>query len=162
MKLYYTWTNLKPIKFAIVTSILSIVITLPIYFLFKIAGINYSEIGGPEMKKYGIIGILFIGLILGPIIETLLLQALPIYFTQKFVKWKTNLISILISALLFSLGHLEYSVWYFALIFPTGVILAMTYIIFQKRKESSFWMTFSIHSLRNSFPAIATILQLLK
>jgi membrane protease YdiL (CAAX protease family) len=114
------------------------------------------------MEKYGIIGILFIGVVLAPMLETLLAQVLPIYLTQKFVKWKTNVISVLISTLLFSLGHLSYSVWYFILIIPTGVLLALTYIIFQKRKESSFWMTFSVHSFRNLLAFAFTIRQLIK
>lgn len=161
-KRYDDWTKLKPIKFTIVTFFLSMGFTAPIFIVFDILGIRDSEIGGPDMEKYGIIGILIIGVVLGPILETLLAQALPIYLTQKFVKWKTNVISVLISTLLFSLGHLGYSVWYFILIIPTGVLLALTYIIFQERKESSFWMTFSVHSLRNLVAIALTIRQLLK
>jgi membrane protease YdiL (CAAX protease family) len=161
-KLYDDWTKLKPVKFTIVTFFLSIAFTVPIFILFDILGIRDYDIGGPDMEKYGIIGILIVGIFLGPVIETFLAQVLPIYLTQKFLKWKTNLISVLISTLLFSLGHLGYSIWYFILIIPTGVLLALTYIIFQERKESSFWMTFSVHSLRNLLAVALTIRQLIK
>ena len=161
-KLYNDWTKLKPVKFTIVTFFLSMLFTVPIFILFDLLGIRDSEIGGPDMEKYGIIGILIIGVVLAPILETFLGQVLPIYLTQKFVKWRTNVISVLISTLLFSLGHLGYSVWYFILIIPTGVLLALTYLIFQGRKESSFWMTFSIHSLRNLLAFALTVRQLIK
>jgi membrane protease YdiL (CAAX protease family) len=161
-KLYERWTKLKPVKFTIVTTGLSMLLTIPIFILFDISGIKASEIGGPDIQKHGVIGMFLIGVILAPVIETLLAQVLPISLTQKFVKWNTKIISVFISTLLFSLGHLSYSLWYFILIIPTGSLLALTYIIFQERKESGFWMTFSVHSLKNLIAFIITIGQLIR
>jgi len=55
--------------------------------------------------------------------------------------------------------HLGHSFWYSLLTLPTGMILAKTYILFQERKESSFWTTTAIHSLRNLIGAFAIIFE---
>jgi len=36
-----------------------------------------------------------------------------------------------------------------------GILLAKTFIISQERKESSFWITTAVHSLRNLIGVIA-------
>jgi membrane protease YdiL (CAAX protease family) len=160
-KLYNDWTRLKPVKFVIVTTILTIVFSMPITIVFQIIGLQYSDIGIPNYK-YGIIGTLIIVTVVGPIIETFMGQALPIYLTQRFTKWKTFGLSVSISTVLFALAHLGYSLWYFFLMIPTGILLALTYIVFQNRKESSFLMTYAVHSLKNLIAITFTLKEILK
>ena len=159
---YHNWTNLKPVKFVFVTALCSIVFAVPLVLPFEIFKVADSAIGGPDFKGKGIIEFFFLGVIISPIIETAIFQALPIYLIQRFVKWKTNILAVLISSFLFSLAHLEYSVWYSLMVIPLGVLLSQAYIVFQKRSESSFWMTCSIHACRNLLALTFSLGELLK
>lgn len=161
-KLYIEWSRLRPIKFILVTTLLTFAFTVPFSIGLEAMGLKDGEIGNMDYNKYGVMGTLFLSIVLAPIIETFLGQVLPIYLTQKFIKAKTNIVATLLSTIIFSLGHLGYSVWYFILTIPTGILLAMTYMIFQNRKESSFWMTFSVHSLRNSIAVTFALEQIIK
>jgi membrane protease YdiL (CAAX protease family) len=159
---YNNWTKLKPVKFVFVTTLWSIVFAIPLVLLFVIFKVSDSAIGGPDFKGKGIIEIIFLGVIIAPIIETAIFQALPIYLIQRFIKWKTNILAVLISSFLFSLAHLEYSVWYSFMVIPLGVFLSQAYIVFQGRSESSFWMTCSIHACRNLLAITFSLGELLK
>ncbi len=161
-KLYEDWTKMRPLKFILVTTLLTIILTMPIAIALKIIGIQGGEIGRPNFEKYGVIVTLILIVIIAPIIETFLGQVLPIYLTNRLIKAKTKLVGISISTILFSLLHLGYSVWYSILIIPTAALLAMTYVIFQDRKESSYWMTTSVHSLKNLIALLFTLGQILK
>ena len=101
------------------------------------------------------LGLFFLAVIFAPILETLIGQLIPIKLTQKVLRNKMNIIAVLVSAIIFSLGHFGYSIWYSLITFPLGLLLAKTYVIFQKRKESSFWVTTAVHSLRNLIGVIS-------
>ena len=160
--LYHNWTKLKPVKFVFVTTLWSIGFTIPFLLVFEIFKITDNAIGGPDFNGKGIFEIIFLGVIIAPIIETAIFQALPIYLIQRFIKWKTNIMAVLISSFLFSLAHLEYSVWYSFIVIPLGVLLSQAYIVFQVRTESSFWMTCSVHACRNLFALTFSLGELLK
>ncbi len=117
--------------------------------------IDDNEIGGVDFEKYSFFGFFFLLVIFAPIFETLIGQVLPIKLTEKILRNKHKVIPMLISAILFSLMHFGYSIWYSLLTFPLGILLAKTYVIFQKRKESSFWVTAAVHSLRNLIAVIS-------
>lgn len=155
--LYKRWTDLNPISFIIITSLLMIVLTLPVGIVFEILEISDNEIGGVDFDKYGIIGMIFMALILAPLLETLLSQQIPILLSQRFIKYNPNVIGLSLSVILFSLMHISYSIWYAILMIPSGLLLASTFLIFQKRKESSFLITSYVHSLRNLIPLILII-----
>ena len=56
---------------------------------------------------------------------------------------------LVVSTLVFSAMHLNYSVWYAVLILPIGVVLSYTYLLYQERKGSSYWVTTGVHAVRN-------------
>ena len=128
--------------------------TVPIVVIYESIGITENEFGGSNIGNRGFFFIIFTALIFAPIIETLIAQQIPILLTQKFIKFSPNVVGIIISSIIFSWLHLSYSIWYAIGIIPTGLLLANTFIIFQKRKESSFWMTSFLHSFRNLIPVI--------
>lgn len=156
--LYQKWENLKPLNFIIITTILSILLTVPISILIEYLGISDNEYGGFDPAKYNIAVLVFLTLVVAPILETTIAQQIPILLTQNFIKYHPNMIGILISTLIFSILHVSYSVWYAIAVIPTGVLLASTFILFQKREESGFWMTCFIHSFRNLIPLIIFII----
>ena len=146
---------MKPLSFILTTTFLNFIFMIPIIFVLVYFDIDDNEIGGIDIEKYSFLGFFFVAVIFAPIIETLIGQLIPIKLTQKILRDKLNIIAILISAIIFSLGHFGYSIWYSLITFPLGLLLAKTYVIFQKRRESSFWVTTAIHSLRNLIAVIS-------
>src|SRR5690606_3581013 len=156
-KFYRKWANLKPLNFIFITTVLMIVLTVPISIVFDLLEISDNEFGGFDPSKYNTIALIFIVLILVPILETLLAQLIPITLTQSFIKKNPNRNGIIISTIIFSILHIGYSLWYAIAVIPAGFLLAYTFVLFQKRKESGFWVTSSVHSFRNLIPLILTI-----
>jgi len=128
---------------------------IPIVLVLSYFDIGKNEIGEINYEKYSFIRLFLSVVIIAPILETLLMQTLPIKIIQRIFSKKANLLSIIISSVIFSLAHSVYSIWYSLLIFPLGFLLAKAYIIFQERKESSFWITFFIHFSRNLIGVIS-------
>ena len=153
-KLYLKWSMMKPISFIFTTLILNFLLTIPILFFLIYFDISEDEIGGVDISKYSIWGLFIVAVVFAPVIETFFGQALPIKLIQRFLGKKFKLIALFTSAIIFSFGHFGYSIWYSIIILPMGFLLAETYIIFQKRKESSFWITTAVHSLRNLIAVI--------
>lgn len=154
-KLYSKWIKLNPFAFILITTILSFILIIPIDLILIIFDIGENTIGALNYENYSVLGLFISVVIIVPVTETFLGQVLPIKLTQKIIGNKRNTITVFISAILFSLMHFVYSPWYCLLMFPMGILLANTYIIFQKRQESSFWVTTGVHSLRNLIGIIA-------
>lgn len=148
-KLYSKWSTMKPPSFIFTTLILNFLLLIPIYFFLTYYDISEEEIGGIDISKYSTWGFFFVAVLLAPIIETFIGQSLPIKLIQKVLGEKFKVIALFASAIIFSFGHFGYSIWYSIITLPMGFLLAETYLIFQKRKESSFWITSAVHSLRN-------------
>jgi membrane protease YdiL (CAAX protease family) len=153
--LYSKWKNMKPLSFILTTTFLNFIFMIPIVLVLVYFDIDDNEIGGIDIENFSFLGFFFTVVIFGPIFETLIGQLIPIKLIQKILRNKLNIIAVLVSAIIFSLGHFGYSIWYSLISFPLGLLLAKTYIIFQKRKESSFWVTTAVHSLRNLIAVIS-------
>lgn len=93
----------------------------------------------------------FMGVILAPLIETLLYQKLIIEVLKRLiphrVQWKTRAILIL-SALVFGLMHMPNIPHTFSN-FWSGIVLAQTYFLAGRKGFSPFWCTASVHASRN-------------
>ena len=93
---------------------------------------------------------LLFGVLIGPIIETLLFQSLIISIICKIVKkTRFNLIpALVISAIAFGLNH-SYNLVYIIYTFIIGIFLAFVYYVARFRKESATLSVFLIHSIIN-------------
>ena len=89
--------------------------------------------------------------------ETLVGQALPFYLVRNFMRGNSDAIAVIVSTLLFSFLQAFYSYWYALAIIPSGVLLALTFMVFQNRRESAFWMTAAVHGAMN-FLAVTSLL----
>lgn len=103
-----------------------------------------------SMATNSIVLNLIIAVLLAPIIETTIFQALIIEIVFKFIKRpRLNIwIAILASSTAFALNH-TYSFWYIFITFIAGVILALAYYLGKYRKEGAFILVFIIHSMYN-------------
>ena len=107
-----------------------------------------SETSGKGLES--IIEQLIFGVLIVPLIETLLLQSLIITIICKIVKRPSlNIIPALaISALAFGLNH-SYNMAYFIYTLIIGFFLAFAYFIARYRKESAILSVFLIHAIFN-------------
>ena len=156
---YIKWQGLSYFNFILATTLLILISLIPFAVLLEYLNISDDEVGGVDSDNYTPISLFLMAVVFAPILETLFLQAFPIKLLQGFLKRKYEILIILFSSVLFALMHFGYSSWYSLLTFPTGIILAKSYIIFQQRKESSFWITTSIHSLRNLIAIVFILLE---
>jgi len=152
--LYHRWLVLKPFNFIIITGLLMILCSIPIGYLFQLFGFKISDLGGFETDVISLLGLIILTVIIAPIFETIMAQLIPIYLAQKFFRQNSHNVGLIASILIFSLLHVSYSIWYAILVVPSGFFLAKSYLIFQDRKESSFWITSFIHAFRNSISVV--------
>jgi len=90
-----------------------------------------------------------LGLLIAPIVETLVFQMAPILILKKYTRLK-SLYIILISAAIFAACH-TFSIAYIILTFVLGACLAYSYVIYLNKSVSAFRVTASIHALHNLF-----------
>ena len=88
----------------------------------------------------------FLGLIIAPILETLVCQYIPFLIFQAFTK--NNLFPVIFSALFFGVSH-SYSPLYIIFGTMAGFILAYAYVVSQKRFENAFVNVALIHFTSN-------------
>lgn len=155
LELYSKWTKLSPIAFVFTTTILNFILMIPIGIILNFYGVRLDEIGGADHEKYSIWAFFSLVVIVAPIIETFIGQVFPIKLIQKILPGHRSYLAVFTSAIFFALLHYGYSIWYSLLTFPLAILLAKTYIIFQKRQESSYWVTTGVHALRNFIGFIA-------
>lgn len=153
-RFYTYWISLSPIKYILFSTLLSLILSIPYAIYFEIVGINFNQIKGPEFEKYTILENLILAVIIAPIFETYIGQVIPIKLIKKYVNWNKTISAIIVSTLLFSLLHIQYSFWYFLLTIPIAFILAVTYISFQGKKPSGYWMTAFVHAAKNLLAVI--------
>lgn len=138
--------DLSEKKYIAVMLSLSYIIYIPLIPFFQ----NY-DIGGPQfLISSSFIGKLINGSLIIPFVETFIFQYLVIELIRTIKKIKdSTFLTIIISAIVFSLSH-YYNVLYIFYSFIMGVLLAYTYILYEKKNYHPFLMVMVIHILRNT------------
>lgn len=108
-----------------------------------------NDLSNPAYKKESNVFILFFWIcIISPVIETVILQWLPIRLFQRINLDKKFI--ILLDTLLFSLIHFSYGFIYMCIMAPLGVILAWSFIINSNESFLKAWgVTTAVHSIFN-------------
>jgi membrane protease YdiL (CAAX protease family) len=149
----YDWLKRLPLYFFIplVLAILGVITTI-----LNCLSLNPGE--NPLVDGYSLQKAIIIGCIFVPVIETLILQMLPIELIM-WIKTKKkrimSLIAIVVSSAAFASTH-WFNLRYVALAFVFGLVFASAYIICKDKKGSGYALGVItiIHMLWNS---IATI-----
>lgn len=137
--------RLHPVLYILLFFCVSYVLTLITYFFPAGAGT------GADFMETSL-EVFFHGIIVGPLFETLLHQALIIWLVCKLVKRpKYNFyLSILLSASLFALDH-KYNIYYVIVAFIGGICLAFAYYMARyNRRVNPVLAVFLIHALYNA------------
>lgn len=103
----------------------------------------------PSINKDGVLGIIIKGLLVAPLLETLVFQRF-IYFLFSKISYlnNKNTLSCIVSGLLFGLSH-AYSLYYIIVTTLVGFVFMYTYLIYIKNLKKSFWFVATIHFLVN-------------
>jgi hypothetical protein len=111
--------------------------------------IHYLDlnIGDVNFENDSLIKKMFLLVIFGPILETLLFQVGIISLLKRILP-KLPVVSVIISALLFGLSHF-YSDVYIYYTFIVGLFLATLYFIASKKEVNPFVVVFSVHAINN-------------
>ncbi|NFN86357.1 CPBP family intramembrane metalloprotease [Clostridium sporogenes] len=148
--------NLSKSKFIFTILLLNFIISV----LFTPIEIFYEtyvgSMGGVDIKNFKI---LFIrAVIIAPLEETLIYQmgVIKLFSLNKKIK-NNKLILIIISAIFFGLAH-AYSILYIFYGFIIGIPLAYSFIVYEEKEKSGFWVTVIIHSLMNLTTFVIRIL----
>ena len=151
---FYNWLGkLKFIPFVFVILLFSYIIFIPfLIFEFFVPNIaeNLTDVAQKVIEKEkGFLGAFIVSCIIVPVLETFLLQFLPIQTLQKFFK-QSILFPILISAMLFALTHF-YDILYVILMFLIGIVYAVGFVVYGKQRtvRHAFWAIALAHSLAN-------------
>jgi membrane protease YdiL (CAAX protease family) len=148
-QLHSWWLQQSTLPFILTSTLLSFLVKLPLLPLMNRVG-EEKVIGDSPLKELDPFSILFIGVVIAPMIETLLTQSWPIRLLHYLLPRQQFWLPMLVSAILFSGLHFGYSIWYALFTFPDGLLLAYVYLVCQQRKgETSFWMAAAVHSLHN-------------
>ncbi|WP_251861352.1 CPBP family glutamic-type intramembrane protease [Clostridium sp. Marseille-Q2269] len=137
--------NLSKPKFICTIVILSFIISvifIPITIIYE----KYmGAMGGPGTKN---LTTLFISIaIIAPLWETLIFQMGIIKLFSLNKKFKSNkLLLMFISAIFFGGDHF-YSILYIFYGFTMGLLLAYSFIVYEDKQNSGYWITAIIHSL---------------
>lgn len=144
----------KPFKFILLMvayNFLLDIITLPLFLLSMWILPDNNEIIDVDLIK------IISAVVLAPIIETFLAQMLVILIARKFINSSTWI--IMISALLFALGHGFDDPFRLVIMFVSGILLAFSYLHWlEKSKLLAYGVTCSIHFLHNFIIYIPVIL----
>ena len=103
----------------------------------------------PSVEKDSVFGIVLKGLIVAPLLETLIFQKLAYYLFSKISYLNNkNILICVISGFLFGLSH-WYSLFYVIIASIVGYILMYAYLVHIRNLKKSFWIVAGIHFLVN-------------
>lgn len=103
------------------------------------------------MSEFSPIAEFILVVVIAPLVETFLVQYLPIAILIKYTK-APSLLIIIISAACFSLLH-TYSLAYVTYTFLSGLMLAFAFVVFYIKKNSflfAFLMVCLVHAVFNA------------
>jgi len=122
-----------------------------VYFLLK-ETLNIYDIeffAPPSINNDGVLKLIIGALIVAPLLETLFFQKFIYYLFSKISYLKIrNILSCLVSGLLFGLSH-TYSLYYMFSTTIIGFVLMYAYLIHIKNQKQSYWIVVTIHFLIN-------------
>lgn len=152
-KVHAWWVGQSILPFILSANLIAFVLGIPLVLL--LFNLDEESIGGPELEKLGAWGTFLTVVVAAPLLETLLGQSWPIRLLQRWYPRERFWLPLVVSTLVFSAMHLNYSVWYAVLILPIGAVLSYTYLLYQERKGASYWVTTGVHAVRNLIALVA-------
>lgn len=123
------------------------------YFLRHI---GVADDGRQELLQHGVAFLFFMTIVIGPLVETLLLQHIPILCARKF--GMPSLVQFAVGSLPFAALHFDAGAGGVAAGISGGIAYGLVYLaLLPKGRAKAYWMTAAIHGLYNVVPSIMLV-----
>ncbi|MDF1616779.1 CPBP family intramembrane glutamic endopeptidase [Petrocella sp. FN5] len=151
--------SLPTAKFILIMTLISFIVDNILLILLEL--LMKKDVGGPELEEIPIVLLFLFVVIIVPIIETFIFQYIIIRILKKINFLKNRMVLVMfISAVVFGASH-TYSIYYMFITFITGILLAYTFVVYEDKKVSAFWVTTAIHGLINGVSVVIVTLEVL-
>lgn len=109
------------------------------------------------LEQYSIAEMALIAILVGPVIETIVAQWLPVTLGRRL--FHSDGYAVLFSAWLFGWLHYTQGVLLVLVMFSTGLVLAWTFVVWRERGlAQAFLMTTAVHAALNAVALAAAVL----
>lgn len=141
---HYGW-----LRFLIEATLVALLLRVPVVWLGVPFVGEEARTAYDWLEDYSIAELLVIACIIGPILETVFAQMLPIALGRRL--FHSDAYAVLLSAWLFGWLHYGQGALLVLIMFTTGLVLAWTYVVWLARgRRQAFAMTFAVHALLNA------------
>lgn len=160
LKFYKYCYRLSILKIVIFGILLSITLNLLLSIVVNCFFPEEVEITNKRFENDSILFLIFAAVLIGPLIETYLMQYLPLKIGHRFFKkWKYHYGTIiLLSSFVFAISHPS-QVSYFIAMFFFGLILSFICFLLMRRKKYPVEYTALIHAGYNGWIVLAVYLE---
>lgn len=115
--------------------------------------IGVPDDGRQELLQHGVAFLFLMTIVIGPLVETLLLQHIPILLARRF--GLPTLVQFAAGSVPFALLHFDAGAGGIAAGIAGGVGYSLAYLtLLTKGRTRAYWMTTAIHSLYNVVPSV--------
>ena len=109
------------------------------------------------LEEYTIAEMAMIAIVIGPVLETILAQWLPVAIGRRLFDGDGQ--AVLFSAWLFGWLHYTQGMLLVLVMFSTGLVLAWTFVVWRERSRAhAILMTTAVHALLNAVALVAALL----
>ena len=149
---HYGW-----LRFLVVATLVALLLRIPVVWLGAPVVGTEARTAYDWLAEYTAMQLVLLAIILGPVLETVLAQWLPIALGRRL--FRSDLYAVLLSAWLFGWLHFSQGALLVLIMFTTGLVLAWTFVVWRERgRWPALAMTFAVHALLNSVALAAALL----
>lgn len=147
-RIHLRLNKLNDFQFIILGAFFAYISLIPFSFLADFYEKFVGTIGGPSMfNDSNKLFVFTMAVILGPMAESSII-ILIIRILKNKLKIGSNIRILILTSIIFSVLH-YYSIFYMIVIFIPAVVFIYSYMYYEYKKLTPFWVMTSVHSLYN-------------
>lgn len=115
--------------------------------------VGFAQVDRAELLRHGPVFLLFMTILLGPLVETLLLQQIPVLLARRFHLPVT--LQFAAGSVPFAILHFDAGAGGVAAGIAGGLTYSLAYLTFlQKSRSKAYWLTAGSHAIYNVMPSV--------
>ncbi len=140
----YSWP-----RFLIEATLVALLLRIPVVWIGAPIVGTETRTAYDWLADYSVLELVLIAVVLGPIIETVVAQWLPIAAGRRLFRDDAH--AVLLSGWIFGWLHVSQGAMLVLIMFTTGLVLAWTFLVWRDRGLwSALVMTIAVHALLNA------------
>ncbi len=148
----YSWW-----RFLLEASVVALLLRIPVVWIAVPLVGEDARTAYDWLDEYTIAQMAVIAILLGPVLETIIAQWLPVSLGRRM--FGSDGYAVLLSAWLFGWLHYTQGVLLVLIMFSTGLVLAWTFVVWRTRgRAQAFLMTTAVHATLNAVALVAALL----